>query len=212
MMNSTLSKIAIFVAGAAVGAAVTWKIMDDRCEKVIQSEVEDFKNYILDRAGSLFDTDITPNDKVEDENEEAVDPASELKPQQSVDMDDYKKRLTRAKYTNYAAGEDSSEDDEDEIDDTDAPYVIKPEEFGEMYGYETVSLSYYEDKVLTDEYDNVIEDVGSTVGLESLDHFGEYEDDSVFVRNDKRKCDYEILLEPRKFSDVVKRAPHSAEV
>ena len=43
------------------------------------------------------------------------------------------------------------------------------------------------------------------VGEESLNHFGEYEDDSVFVRSDRLKCDYEILLDQRNYSDVVKR-------
>ena len=40
------------------------------------------------------------------------------------------------------------------------------------------------------------------VGLDSLTHFGEYEDDSVFVRNDVMKCDYEILLDHRNYKDV----------
>ena len=38
------------------------------------------------------------------------------------------------------------------------------------------------------------------VGMESLTHFGEYEDDSVFVRNDRLKCDYEILMDERTYS------------
>ena len=50
--------------------------------------------------------------------------------------------------------------------------------------------------MLTDTYDNVIEDVEGTVGKKSLKHFGEYEEDSVFVRNDDLETDYEILLQP----------------
>ena len=49
------------------------------------------------------------------------------------------------------------------------------------------------------------------VGKESLNHFGEYEDDSVFVRNDRLKRDYEILLDQRNYSDVVKTMPHRME-
>ena len=52
----------------------------------------------------------------------------------------------------------------------------------------------------------------NVVGLESLAHFGEYEDDSVFVRNDRLKCDYEILLDQRTCSDVIKQRPHQTEV
>ena len=84
----------------------------------------------------------------------------------------------------------------------DKPYVISPEEFDDNEDYETVSLTYYSDGVLTDERDNVIEDVEGTIGEDSLTHFGEYEDDSVFVRDDRKKIDYEILADDRKFSEV----------
>ena len=48
-----------------------------------------------------------------------------------------------------------------------------------------------------------IEDVDDVVGEDSLNHFGEFEEDSVYVRNDERKCDYEILLDHRRYADVV---------
>ena len=78
--------------------------------------------------------------------------------------------------------------------------------------YEQISLTYYADGVLADENDEVIEDVEDAVGIDSLNHFGEYEDDSVFVRNDARKCDYEILLDQRTYSEVVEDMPHQMEV
>ena len=92
------------------------------------------------------------------------------------------------------------------------PYVISPDEFGEFEDYERISLSYYTDQILADEDDEKVEDVDNVVGLESLAHFGEYEDDSVFVRNDRLKCDYEILLDQRTYSDVIKQRPHQTEV
>ena len=75
-----------------------------------------------------------------------------------------------------------------------------------------ISLTYYADGVLADENDEVIEDVEDAVGIDSLNRFGEYEDDSVFVRNDARKCDYEILLDQRTYSEVVEDMPHQMEV
>lgn len=50
------------------------------------------------------------------------------------------------------------------------------------------------------------------LGIDSLNHFGEYEDDSVFVRNDARKCDYEILLDQRTYSEVAEDMPIQMEV
>ena len=90
---------------------------------------------------------------------------------------------------------------------SDTPYVISPEEFGEKEDYETISLTYYADGVLTDDNDEKMEDYEETIGKDSLDHFGEYEDDSVFVRNDKLRCDFEILSDLRTYSEVLKLKP-----
>ena len=91
------------------------------------------------------------------------------------------------------------------------PTVISPDEFGEIDEYEQISLTYYIDGSLADDNDELIEDVDGTIDFESLNHFGEYEDDSVFVRNDRLKCDYEILLDQRNYSDVVNIYPHQVE-
>jgi len=97
------------------------------------------------------------------------------------------------------------------VDEKKDPYVIPPEEFGEFDDYEKISLTYYADEILTDDNDDMIDDVEDIVG-DALEHFGEYEEDSVFVRCDERKCDYEILLDQRNFSDVVGNKPHQVEV
>ena len=89
------------------------------------------------------------------------------------------------------------------------PYVIPPEKFGEHEEkYTTASLTYYADGVLTDdEYDEPVDNIEELVG-DFASHFGEYEDDSVFVRNDITKCDYEILRDLRRYSEVAKSKPH----
>lgn len=82
------------------------------------------------------------------------------------------------------------------------PYIISPEEFGESGNYTQISLTYYSDGVLADDEDEIIEDIDDTVGEDFADHFGDYEDDSVFVRNDRLRCDYEILKDNRSYHDV----------
>lgn len=84
----------------------------------------------------------------------------------------------------------------------DQHYIIRPDEFGEYDDYDTISLTYYADHILTDEDDEIVEDIEDKIGFDALNHFGEYEEDSVFVRNDRIKCDYEILLDQRKYSEV----------
>lgn len=95
-----------------------------------------------------------------------------------------------------------TEDYSDKETEIDAPYVISPDEVDEFGDYETIELIYYADGILADDGNEIIDDVEGTVGEDSLERFGEYEPDSVYVRNDKRKCDYVILLDERRYSDV----------
>ncbi|MBO7449425.1 MAG: hypothetical protein J6U54_03570 [Clostridiales bacterium] len=78
------------------------------------------------------------------------------------------------------------------------PYQITPDEFGESKF--NVTFLYYDDGVVTDEMGDIVEDVEEAIGTEFVNWFGEYEEDTAFVRNDKRHCDYEILREGRNYN------------
>ena len=58
----------------------------------------------------------------------------------------------------------------------------------------------------------IVDDIEKVVGEDSLEHFGEYEDDSVYVRNDSKKCDYEILLDQRNYQEIFEIQPHRTEM
>ena len=75
------------------------------------------------------------------------------------------------------------------------PHIIPPGLVGDEDSYDTETLTYYSDGVLTDDQDNPIEDIQGMIGNDSLMHFGEYEPDAVYVRNDRLKIDFEILLD-----------------
>lgn len=91
-----------------------------------------------------------------------------------------------------------------------SPRVIAPDEFGINDEYEQFSLTYYADAVLTDDTDRAMtaKEIEQTVGTDALSRFGEYEPDSVFVRNDELRCYYEILLDEQTYSDVVREKPY----
>jgi hypothetical protein len=184
-MNSTLSSVLGFIAGAAVGSIIVWRISKNKYEELMAKETEELREY--------YNNKFNGGTTVEKDSEETVNEDSEEKLT-------FEKLVNELGYTNYSNVPDKKDS---EVDNTNKPYVIKPEEFGSKEEYERVSLTYYSDGILADELDFVIEDVEDTVGKDSLSHFGEYEDDSVFVRNDRLECDYEILLDSRKFIDVV---------
>ena len=182
-MNKNVLCVLSFAAGAAIASVVTWKFAKTKYEKIAKEEIESVKEVFSRRK------------------EEPIEPKqSEEKP----DTIEYDKVLAETGY----AGNKPEEKGEPMMD---KPYVISPDEFDEN-GYNTISLTYYADKVLTDFSDNVIDNVDDLIGLDALTHFGEYEEDSVFVRNDKLALDIEILLDVRNFSDIRKSPPITAEV
>lgn len=217
-MNKAIGFV-IFAAGAAVGSAVTWYYTKKKYAQIAREEIESVKEVFAKNANAHSETDISQDDD-EKSSQEKAEMARE-KPS----VAEYAKKLSKEGYTKYSTSEIMVDDDEEEesddpgqepgkyFGDPDAkPYVIPPEEFGEKDDYDRISLSYYSDHILADEDDQLLEDVDDVVGFDSLTHFGEYEDDSVYVRNDRLKTDYEILRDERKYSDVIKTKPYLKEV
>ena len=195
-MNRKLSNVLLFAAGAAVGSLVTWRYFKSKYE-VVEDEIEEKTEE--------------PEGKSEKEDPEVLESKMSYK---KPPLKDYVKMVEDYGYKPKTHMEEVEEEIANgEWDDKDVyePYIIRPEEYGELHAYETLSLNYYADGVLTDELDNPIEDVESLVPADFADHFGEYEDDVVHVRNDNLECDYEILRDLRKFTDVVGEYPYPTE-
>lgn len=206
MMTSVLNKIIIFITGAALGSVVTWKVLQKRYNERINEEMPEFKKAQRDESMEKLEqmhADLVEK-KEEIEVHEATLKIDENGPTLTKPIENWE--TTSKHYRGILENEGYSDDD------GPAPYVIPPEEFGnDADEYDLISLNYYEDGVLADDWDDVIEDVDRVVGKDSLTHFGEYEDDSVYVRNDRLKCEYEILLRVGKFEDRIKANPSGEE-
>lgn len=181
-MNCTLNKVIIFAVGAAIGSAATWFILDKKYEKMVKEEAESIKEELQRK----YDIQNGSEEKPEVEEGEPREKLSDL-------AKTYAELIKKNKYS----------EDNTEVSRAKGPYVISPDEYGEIDDYELVSLTYYADKILADDNDDIIENVDELIGLASLETFGEYEEDSVFVRNDELEKDFEILLDVRSYSEVV---------
>ena len=188
--------LAMFLSGVTVGAAGAWLYLKKRYERLAQEEIDSVKAVFSERKSSPMKNDY---DEEEQEHQHMADIAK-LKP----DLVDYAAKLQTMGYTNYAEHSKKTNKEEKKGKPMeDKPYVISPDEFGNRDEYTQISLIYYAgDEVLADEEDEAVDDVDDVVGADFADHFGEYEDDSVFIRNDRMKCDYEILRDNRSFADV----------
>ena len=199
-MSSKGMAFLAFIVGAGMGSVCTWKLLKRKYELIAQEEIDSVKAaYATREIGKGFVEGFRDGLKVAEDRTQ--------KDEDDVDFKNYASIIQKEGYTDYSR---SVEEKKGEAF-VEKPYVISPEEFGEFEEYEKISLTYYADEVLADENDEEVDDVDEIVGEESLNHFGEYEDDSVFVRNDRLKCDYEILLDQRNYSDVAKTRPHRVE-
>ena len=195
-----MKNLLCFVTGAAIGSVVTWKLIEkkykDLADEEIESVIETFKNR----------KPIITKDEVKETVEKVINKWKE--PKETVE--------------DIVTAEGYSIENEEEIDEYDesnytvnvdndieivTPYVITPEQFGEYSEYGTKTLTYYADNVLTDEIDNPItsDEMITMIGPDALDHFGEYEDDSVYIRDEMNEMDYEILKSEKMFSEIPKR-------
>lgn len=155
-----------FSFGAVAGAYVAYKGLDTRYQKRLEQELEDAREA---RREFFRKKTVKPEER---ENTDIP-----IKPEKEEMKNDLQEKINEL---GYGAAQDS-------------PYTISPAEFGEFEDYEVITLTYFADGVLTDEDCQPLDDAEEIVGDDYMDHFGEYEDDSVYIRNDERRCDYEIL-------------------
>lgn len=208
-MNKTVIGIISFAAGAAIGSVATWMLIKNKYEQIAQEEIEEVREVYMNA--------IRKTEEVDDEHEESA-PVNEAP--KVAELKSYKDVVKGSGYINYgniteAEVEEMVKEKTKEIVEecndilkktedkvNNKPYVIHPDEFGDEYN--VVTLVCYNDKVVTT-YDTgevlTDEEVEKLVGLDSLSRFGEYEEDSVFVRNDSIKVDYEILRYEENYSD-----------
>lgn len=185
MTNKTAYAVSLAV-GALIGSAATWIFTKKYYEKISKDEINSVKKEFSKMRTASSETS---------DHEEKNNDVSSL-------------RDTSDKIEPYNCTDHSKKEEQDisvkEVQDVNDPYVISPDEYGEYMDYEQVSLTYFRDGVLADEDTlEVIDDIGGTVGEDFADHFGEYEDDSVHIRNDVTRCEYEILADLRSYSDAL---------
>lgn len=178
-MNNKVVNAIAFLLGAGIGSVVTWKLVETKYKKLAQEEIDSVREVYSKKEIAL---------------------ANEVKKAHAcLEANTKNDKVPSYQHIVEDMGYASESEEEEGVGNV---HVIPPESYGEL-GYEEVSLTYYADDVLAYDDDSVIRDVNKVVGKGSLNTFGEYEDDSVFVRDDDKKIDYEILRDMRRYSDVV---------
>ena len=169
----------IFAAGVVAGAVAGAYLVKDKVMADAKQEIEEVREYY----------------KSKKETKKEEKPVEEKEETKVEEKEEYQE-ITR-KYTNYNKIEETPKQAVN-----DMPYMINPEDFGEEEGYDTLTLTYFADRVLVDDVDDVIDDPDPVVGLENLKVFDEFNASAIYVRNDIWKTDFEILKDDWEWKDI----------
>ena len=193
-MNNNISKLFVFAVGAAIGSFSAWLYAKKHYEKIANDEIRSMREYFRRREKELLEDDETEGepDSSEEENDKGI----------------YSNIIKESGYVRYGKssnqGDSEEEDKENNIDDE--PYVIRPDLFDTLDDYESMTLTYYADGILADMFDVPVDDPDTLVGTDFADCFNveEVNGDVVYVRNERKKMDFEIIEDLRNYSDVMK--------
>ena len=190
-MNDKLSSVIIFCGGVFIGGFLTWDFFKTKYEKIADEEIASVKKTFENREPRP-----DKNYKVEEAlkgNDAYIN---------IIDSNSYRNYSNTALETNKKGGTADME--------LKQPYVITPEQYEDNVDYTKVSLTWYNDEVLEDDWGNVL-DPDDVIGRDALKTFGQYEKDSVFVRDDDEQIDYEVLLDTRSYKETYGHDPVEAD-
>jgi hypothetical protein len=199
-MNNTL-KIA---TGAVVGAGVGW---------FIGAVIAEYINLIEEEKHFHYQDGEMPLEETE-ENQRPIEMSKHKQPKRVVTVD-YTRAFTvedkadlqalAAKYNQGiippdpdldVAGENTWVDEDDNTIDSGPIRIISAAEYAVSdNGYQHITLLYFDDDVVTDENRKIFNDPEKLIGEEALVSFGvlSEKEDTVYIRNDEREKEFEII-------------------
>lgn len=201
-MNDKLSSVIIFCGGVFIGGFLTWDFFKTKYEKIADEEIASVKETFEHREPRP-----DKNYKVEEAlkgNDEYINvsPGVAERIIKIIDSNGYRNYSNTSIETDKKGGTADME--------LKQPYVITPEQYEDNVDYTKVSLTWYNDEVLEDDWGNVL-DPDDVIGSDALKTFGQYEKDSVFVRDDDEQIDYEVLLDTRSYKETYGHDPVEAD-
>lgn len=202
--------LCIFAAGALAGAAVAARVVREKYQQEAEEEIAEMRDYYRElrkNAKASNEDTIVEEENIKEEKEENDKNEYDEIVKNYTNYTQYLSKAA-AKYFDTETKENEKEEKEERTNYE--PFIIDVEEFGEDPTYDTATLTYYKDKVLTNDLDDVID--YSVAGEENLKIFDEHPDcKAIYVRDDIYMVDYEIIRDPYQYDeydDFPDKKPH----
>lgn len=211
-MNNKVFGTILFTSGAVIGSLITWKVVKTKYEDIAQEEIdsvkEEYTRLMISMRKKLNDSvaykDDEDDESEEDRDDDDFDDSTMMNYNKIVKS--YRSSDEEENTQNEKEGEEKEEDN-DGVSYMEAPYVISPDDFGSVPGYNVESLDYFADGILADGW-GVKLDIAETIGEDAVNHFGDYDDDVVYVRNEQTELEYEVTRDPRTYAEAVQTNPN----
>lgn len=196
-MNSKLTTAIAFVAGAASGAAGMFIFMKKKWLKGLEEKQQEMLDYYKNKREEVIDK------KEETTIEEK--PTEEIPAEKRVnDIHKAENIIRKYDYAKISKPEKTKNEEASILNDpdySDYPYEIDPREFGTQEMYEMLTLYLHDSgELLTEKYEPLDdESIDDYIGLKNLEKIADRRDqdpelDSYYIRNDRLKIDFEILI------------------
>ena len=179
---SKLEALLIFVVGASLGSLLTWRWLKHSYQEQFDQYEDEVQNLRKALTKSL-DNEISKSVQ---------------------EMVQQEKKAQEPIRHSFGAGVDEPKK---KVDLKGKIKVIDPNDFGSIEEYARISMTLWADGVLTDDTNDVIDDISDSIGEDALNSIGLYEEDSVHVRNDYRKAYYEVLKDCRTYEEYRQTIP-----
>lgn len=207
---------AIFLGGAVLGGAGTyWAVhgqLKDKFESRAEAEIADVKDHykiIHSKKDQPTPGDALAQKKVVETKEVSTFPKKDYLKKVSqyqieTERDESKSGVEERSVFDYTGlGKTEGKD----MTDRSEAYPVTFEEFDtENLEYTKTTLTYFQgDDTVSDEEDDIIEDVIGVIGSKGLGSFG-YDPDhphTAYIRNDHLQSDFEVIIDERTYREVV---------
>lgn len=184
----------IFSAGISIGGLISYVITKDKYETIMNKEIEEIRKYYKDKY-----------ENIKEDDEEKI-----------KEKGDYRE-IVREYVSNHVIEEEDYDCDDEEDNhytimesrdltngvDFDESKKIESWEFGEQPLYETETIILYSDGVATNDLGDVIDNLEEIMGVDQYREFKESSDESIFIRNDLLRMDYEIVKDDWRYEDLI---------
>ena len=184
----------IFSAGISIGGLISYVITKDKYETIMNKEIEEIRKYYKDKY-----------ENIKEDDEEKI-----------KEKGDYREIVREYVSNHVIEEEDCTCDDEEDNHytimesrdltngvDFDESKKIESWEFGEQPLYETETIILYSDGVATNDLGDVIDNLEEIMGVDQYREFKESSDESIFIRNDLLRMDYEIVKDDWRYEDLI---------